>query len=426
MSYETGTASDHFDLLDKVRTFVSATISPTGQRWTVNRWAGYRTVLASSFLAPYEPFKAFNGDAGIWATAVNQATPSFLGLRFVAGLAPDLISLDATGTDTTQSPQDFSLQYSDDGTSWTTHQSWTAQTNWSATPYREFTVTGAPTKAYWRIYVTANNGNTVHTSIGELRICKTFGFGVQLNHAVNAHLLLQAPGVSETDELFCGLQIYERSTSDVYNWRAAGFTGYVSSNTFATQPGTSGPNGLPLWNQPMTYWLVANGNRLILVVKVESTYQTLYLGKALPYATPNQWPYPFVLGGMLTTDSETRYSDTGLSFAFKGSRANLKLRGVQGSWSQPQAWPWVITDAISGAGTLAFADVVRDTGGQYALTPIVLTDTTNVYGELDGVYQVSGFGNSAEDIVTAGGVDHLVVQDVYRNGVRDFIAVKLA
>jgi hypothetical protein len=86
----------------------------------------------------------------------------------------------------------------------------------------------------------------------------------------------------------------------------------------------------------------------------------------------------------------------------------------------------VITDAIGGAGTLAVADVVRDTGGQYALTPIVLTDTVNVYGELDGVYQVSGFGNSSEDIVTAGGVDHLVVQDVYRNGVRDFVAVKLA
>lgn len=47
-------------------------------------------------------------------------------------------------------------------------------------------------------------------------------------------------------------------------------------------------------------------------------------------------------------------------------------------------------------------------------------------GELDGMYSVPGYGNSVENIITANGVDHLVVQDVYRTGYSDYWALKLA
>jgi hypothetical protein len=45
---------------------------------------------------------------------------------------------------------------------------------------------------------------------------------------------------------------------------------------------------------------------------------------------------------------------------------------------------------------------------------------------LEGVYHVSGFNNAAENLITGGGVDHLVVQNVYRTSVRDYWALRLS
>jgi hypothetical protein len=169
----------------------------------------------------------------------------------------------------------------------------------------------------------------------------------------------------------------------------------------------------------MTYWLVANGQRIVCVVKVESTYQVFYLGKFFPYATPGQYPYPVAVGSTLPTDSLTRYSDVNLSIPFKGARAQMRIRQIVGTWIQPDAWPW-------NSGTLVAGSNFRDLNGDFPMLPVVLNDAgPNVYGELDGVFFVPGFGNAAENIVVAGGDNYLVVPDVYRNGVRDYFAMRL-
>ena len=41
-------------------------------------------------------------------------------------------------------------------------------------------------------------------------------------------------------------------------------------------------------------------------------------------------------------------------------------------------------------------------------------------------YAVPGYANAAENIINVGGVDHLVVQDVFRTGYSDYWALKLA
>jgi hypothetical protein len=49
-----------------------------------------------------------------------------------------------------------------------------------------------------------------------------------------------------------------------------------------------------------------------------------------------------------------------------------------------------------------------------------------VYGELDGVFALTGFGNGAENTVTIGGVVHYVVQNVFRTDQLDYFAIKEA
>jgi hypothetical protein len=236
-------------------------------------------------------------------------------------------------------------------------------------------------------------------------------------------LILRGPGLSGTEEIYIGIKLYHNADADYYNCKIAGFTGYVSSNTFETQPGASGMLGVPLHNQSITYWLIANGQRIALAAKVGTpVYESFYIGKFLPYATPSQYPYPVIAAGMLSSASATRFSDTNHSMPYKGTRANCQMRLVDGVWKQPDAWPWN-NGALAGS-TYQMRESPTD---HYPVLPVVLNDSTpNIYGELDGIYFVSGFNNAVENTITIGGDTYLVVQDVWRTSHIDYYAMKLA
>lgn len=420
MAVEIATATNYIDLLKRLKTFVSEILTPATERWSVLRWMGFDQILRSSEAGGSEALLAFEGRPGGWRTAVNQAAPSHLGVRLVSPVDPGRIVMQGDVTPTC-SPRDFALEGSDDGVNWTVRQSWTGIT-WSASETKTFMITAGSmgAKPYWRLRVSANNG-AAQTGIQEWTLDEAVGIN-WLNHAVAVQLILKGPGLAGTDEIFVGLQAYALPTSDIYNLRVAGFTGFVAGNTFATQPGSSGALGVPLWNAQIPYWLVVSGRRIVCVAKVETTYQVFYLGKFLPYATPNQYPYPVVAAAMLGSDSATRYSDPGLSMPFKGARPQLKMRFVDGAWREPQCWPY---NAYFNLATNLVKK--RDTLGSYALEPVILYDgSPNVYGELDGIYFVPGFGQAVENRVQAGGTDYLVVQDVYRTADFDYFALKLA
>ena len=52
---------------------------------------------------------------------------------------------------------------------------------------------------------------------------------------------------------------------------------------------------------------VANGRRIVVVVKTGTYYECVHLGLFLPYATPAQYPYPLVVGG--SYNGSTRWSN---------------------------------------------------------------------------------------------------------------------
>lgn len=234
-------------------------------------------------------------------------------------------------------------------------------------------------------------------------------------------LIMEGEGLSSTDEIFVGLRTYQSVNNDYYNIEIAGFTGYVPGNTFETQPGYSGSRAIPLWNQAIPYWLLVNGNRIALAAKVETVYEHFYLGKFLPYATPSQFPYPVVVGGMLNGTPATRYSDNNQSWPYAGSTSVLVMRFVDGLWRQPDCWPFNSDDPATSVPV-----TFRDTGGEYGLMPIVLNDSDpNVFGELDGVFHLTGFNNAVENTLTIDAINYVVMRDVWRTGFNDYIAMRL-
>ena len=147
----------------------------------------------------------------------------------------------------------------------------------------------------------------------------------------------------------------------------------------------------------------------------------MYGGLPLPYATPSQFPYPIMVGATLPSDSGTRWSDTSAGHsAFAYAPASLALRNVVGSWISPDLHP-------TAPGSAALYNYRPAPGDSYPLLPIELNDGgPNRYAYLDGVYFVPGYSAAVEDVVQIGGTDYLMVKNVFRNGVRDYFAVRLA
>ena len=242
--------------------------------------------------------------------------------------------------------------------------------------------------------------------------------------SANREVIWKAPGLSTNDPLYVGISTYQDVSTDYYNWKINGFSGYTSSNTFDTQPGAIASSGksIALWNQSIPYWFVGNGQRCIVFVKINNAnYMSLYLGKYFPYATPTQFPYPLAVGAMFNGQSATRYSVAMTSW-FKN---NLAIRYIDGNWRTPQLFPYSDSVTYRNTGATNAAST-----GYYGLHPITISENNtgyvNVYGELDGLYYISGFNNAPENTIVVGGVTYVVFKDNVATGLKDYVALKLA
>lgn len=234
----------------------------------------------------------------------------------------------------------------------------------------------------------------------------------------NHELIVMAPGLSGTEQIFCGIYCYQSSDADYYNLAVATMKGYVDANSFLTQPGISPVLGVPAHNQRIDYWLSVNGQRLNVAMKVGTpVYESFGIGKFFPFASPGQYPQPLFAAGMLTSTSATRYSETTHTMPWKGNRNNLRMHFNDGAWKTPLATPW---------GNSTMANSVRPAETSYALYPVMLYDSGNVYGVLDGIYHITGFDNVVENTLSIEGKDYVVIQDVGRTSFGDYIALELS
>jgi hypothetical protein len=243
--------------------------------------------------------------------------------------------------------------------------------------------------------------------------------------STNHELIMRAKGLTGLEEIYIGLRTYHDVGADYYNLLAGMFTGYVPGNTFDTQPGAA-LVGCPAHNNRIDYWLTMNGQRIALSMKVGTpVFEHLYLGKFFPYSRPSQYPYPVIAGGMLVGAAATRFSETAHDFYLRGNSARGQLR-TPGGWINFFAYPWGNT-FLTSLGTPASLQLqARDTEGQYPLLPAALHDNSaNLYGQLDGIFHVSGFNSAVENTLVISGVTYVVMQSVARTGHVDYFAMRL-
>lgn len=236
----------------------------------------------------------------------------------------------------------------------------------------------------------------------------------------NYEEIWDAPGLAGTSHIYMGLKSYQDAGTGYYNLKVNGFTGFVSSNSFETQPGRLGSDrGIPLWQNSIPYIFVGNGQRAIVVAFVNGLAISFYMGFGLPYNTPEQFPYPLIIGGMLGDAANTLYSNTSYYSWWKD---HCNIRFVDGSWRTPNILPFYNAPVIRSTGSDS-----TSASGDYPLIPLILTDSSPMnYGELDGLYFIPGYNNVQGNTLTISGITYYVFNDVWRVGLMDYVAIKLA
>lgn len=259
-----------------------------------------------------------------------------------------------------------------------------------------------------------------------------------------ASAIFKARGLTDAEEIFVGLSLHPSPSTDAFNLGIWMFRAYVPELAHTAQPGHSTRFYVPLWDTSMPYWFVANGQRLIVTAKVSTVYSSGYAGKFLPYGLPGEYPQPYYVAGVVP-GSTTRWStisEFDRNFWDPGSAARILL--PSGAWwtarnhqdvsgtespytADVQVWPYAFGSMASSTRD-RYRELRENVDGTYPLWPLILggaDPSAELYGELDGAFAVTGFSNAAENIIQIGGVDHLVVQNLFRTARYQYAAIKL-
>lgn len=267
------------------------------------------------------------------------------------------------------------------------------------------------------------------------------GPGWTLLGTVGTSRLLQAPGISGTDEIGIGFDIVASVGTDEFALIGWMYRDYNAALAHQAQPGHSGAFYHPLWNTGMAYWFIANGQRVIIVTKVSTVYTASYLGKFFPNGSPGEYPQPYYIGMPRATN--TRWSSTDERFRnFFDPGEAARLLTPASSWLSVQnytaapsespfngcnVWPFYAAVAgVSAAGTRYREQRERLDGGYHNWPLVICSDspTDDVYGELDGVYAIPAFSAASEDTLNTG--DYLIVQNCFRTARYYYCAIELA
>lgn len=373
-------------------------------------------------------------------SAYATATALPAELRLEAVWPTPLAEYTITPSTTTMAPRAWTLDYSDDGQAWTTADTRSDETNWSSAA-RTYTVPGTPGEhRYWRIRFTTSNSATLRIRQFQAKADALEDFTIE----AGAFTAWRAPGADGAQEINLGLRLYSDQGSGTYNLRWYGSRFWDRTRAPQNQLNSSGQRVMSLYDTPMPFTFVANGHRLVPVVKVGTYYMAAYLGHRRSYDPPSADPWPcFIAANHAVTDRNYAAITPEVRNFWNAARYSAAAHFPNGAWVEVSniysqsgndsaegtaAHPAKVYPSALGTNNGSALTYVRENlDGSYALIPCSITcdSPRHAAGELDGIYWVTGFGNTAENVITRDGFAHLCFPNINRLGGADFAAIRL-
>lgn len=188
---------------------------------------------------------------------------------------------------------------------------------------------------------------------------------------------------------------------------------------------------LPLIDDTMNYWFFSNRQRIIVVAKVASQYEQMYLGFGRRFGNPSDYPYPYMIGGAtagLQNYATQTATHVGIHQGVLSDDQNPKMvyspGGVWWGMSQQENQTAIFIEPRYGwtdSGTIA-----PTIAGRILMYPCYVCQTfvNECYFDLDGVHSVIGTGIQAEDTIDRGMRRSIVFPNIWRNTYYDHCAVE--
>jgi len=248
-----------------------------------------------------------------------------------------------------------------------------------------------------------------------------------------ATMSVEGPGSGVGKEVFINIQTFNDPGPAEFSWDVFGAIAWQTGIAFGSLPGAGGPGFYNLDNGPINFWFYANDRRFIVIAQVGGTnYMSMYAGFFLPVGLPSEYPFPLAL---LTSYPEHEKPD--LNNARNSSIADPGANGAawyrrrtdslwieihnQNSSASAHApstgqraylWPHKAGQGSSGFiddpdnwNSGGFGQMRLNANSEAPLIQCHIVDFKNntFVGALEGVFSTTGFSRTVEQTITLGG-----------------------
>lgn len=371
-------------------------ISPSNQRWTLLAKQGVKRATFTGEISNSGVMLVKDDETdhtNAWTIDTNSySLPYYITYELLSSVVPTKINFKGSSS-AYKTPKDFSLQYSDDGDqpspTWTTHQSWTNQTIANVDIELALTTVAAPHK-WWRLKIDAL-ASTATTVAG----LNKFQLFKGLHHVTTQPVwFYKLPGLSATEPDKSYLNVRVHVLPGTFNnilFQTA--TGYIADQLPSQQPGSYQlKKSLPLYTAAMPYWMSADGQGLRIYAMCDTVLRGGIAGKFFPYATPLQYPLPFIIGMPLDGSPDTSYVSASTN-PLLGNNANMAIlsptNGVEIAGGSLSIWPFTKTNADTNTAMPLSAAKPLDQPG-YNGASVTANNTYSFTGSITGLKIAAG------------------------------------
>lgn len=185
-------------------------------------------------------------------------------------------------------------------------------------------------------------------------------------------------------------------------------------------------------NSPMPFWFFINDNRVVIVLRCNSSYNSAYLGKIEQYGSPMQYSNPIFVGGNASSytmnNSSTSSSNECFIFEKSNKRNNCgsALKKENNNWVAFSNNSTTLSDGFGAIYPTSNLGILNNTttDGDYLIEPIVVYSDTSAAGELENIFWIPGVSLSAEATITINAEDYIIFPNVFRTTEKDYYCIK--
>jgi hypothetical protein len=238
----------------------------------------------------------------------------------------------------------------------------------------------------------------------------------------NGELFVKGVGISGNDEIYIGFKPYYNRVNDYYNYNLGCAIGYWDEYEFYAQPGIKAFS-FAGHNLEIEYFVNCNKQRIFGILKVNNNYQHFYVGKYNSYSFPHEYPYPVFINGTAAVSVLSRYSVRTIHPYRNGDYYSNRINDWQTSTTYPFNMAAYQTDGLwltSAFNVVRCLPTTYDLNTKYTLVPAYM-----YYGELDGVYWVSGYNLQAEDTITVDTKTYICLPVAASRAIGDYLAFSM-